>query len=304
MRRLKRVGIDGSYPNHPTIETVMDTPFVENVMERILEKPHRLVEEIGRWKYRSDFRRVERFVLFVGHPRSGHSLIGALLDAHPRMIVAHELDALQSVSRGISRGQLFFQLHARSQWFMRNGATCEDYSYDVPSQHKGEFSSLRVIGDKKGGRSTTRLREDPSLLRRLQETVRLPIHVLHVKRHPLDNIATMARKADGDIDWAIDAYFRDCTTVKSVRKRVLGEDWLQWLDVVQEDVVRDTEVSLRRMCEFLGVDAPSDYLSDCADIVFDTPSRSRDTVTYTASHLTEIRNRMASFPSLDRYAVE
>ena len=33
---------------------------------------------------------VEKFVLFVGYARSGHSIIGSFLDAHPSIVIAHE----------------------------------------------------------------------------------------------------------------------------------------------------------------------------------------------------------------------
>ncbi len=38
-----------------------------------------------------DFSKVHTFVLFVGYPRSGHSLIGSMIDAHPNAIIAHEV---------------------------------------------------------------------------------------------------------------------------------------------------------------------------------------------------------------------
>lgn len=38
-----------------------------------------------------DFASVRTFVLFVGYPRSGHSLIGSIMDAHPNIIIAHEV---------------------------------------------------------------------------------------------------------------------------------------------------------------------------------------------------------------------
>jgi len=43
------------------------------------------------------FDKVRTYVMFVGYPRSGHSLIGSLLDAHPNVVIAHEMDALQFV---------------------------------------------------------------------------------------------------------------------------------------------------------------------------------------------------------------
>src|SRR3989344_1389974 len=38
-----------------------------------------------------DFSSVRTFILFVGYPRSGHSLIGSIMDAHPNIIIAHEV---------------------------------------------------------------------------------------------------------------------------------------------------------------------------------------------------------------------
>jgi hypothetical protein len=46
-------------------------------------------------KYPDDiFNDVKYYVMFIGYAHSGHSLIGALLDAHPNMIISNELHAL------------------------------------------------------------------------------------------------------------------------------------------------------------------------------------------------------------------
>jgi len=143
--------IKGGVPNHPWIDSVANHPQVENLLGKVLN----LAATPGGWRHRSDFQRVRKFCLFVGHPRSGHSLIGSLLDAHPQIVIAHELHALESIRTGASKPQLFYQILERSRWFSRRGGEWDVYKYDVPSQHKGEFTTLRVIGDKKGGASTT-----------------------------------------------------------------------------------------------------------------------------------------------------
>ena len=38
---------------------------------------------------------VETFVSFIGFGRSGHSFIGAVLDAHPNIVIGHEFHVLQ-----------------------------------------------------------------------------------------------------------------------------------------------------------------------------------------------------------------
>ena len=34
--------------------------------------------------------KVEKFVFFIGYQRSGHSIVGSFMDAHPHMVIAHE----------------------------------------------------------------------------------------------------------------------------------------------------------------------------------------------------------------------
>ena len=46
------------------------------------------------------FETIQLYCMFVGYPRSGHSLVGTLLDAHPDIVIAHELDALRHIRAG------------------------------------------------------------------------------------------------------------------------------------------------------------------------------------------------------------
>jgi len=39
---------------------------------------------------------VEKFVLFIGHSKSGHSIISAMMDAHPNIVIAIEYHVLQA----------------------------------------------------------------------------------------------------------------------------------------------------------------------------------------------------------------
>ena len=110
------------------------------------------------------FECIRTYIMFIGYPRSGHTLIGALLDAHPNMIVAHELNALQYIKRGFSKNQLFSLLLSNSKNNAKAGRMCTGYSYAVPNQFQGKYTDLVVIGDKKGGGSAYLLKENPGLL--------------------------------------------------------------------------------------------------------------------------------------------
>jgi hypothetical protein len=83
------------------------------------------------------FREVHTLLLFIGYPRSGHSLVGSLLNAHPNVVVAHELHALWYLDRGFSRDELFSLIWKRDRWFGRQGRRWTEFNYSVPGQWQG-----------------------------------------------------------------------------------------------------------------------------------------------------------------------
>ncbi len=56
------------------------------------------------------FEELDTFLFFIGYPRSGHTLIGSLLDAHPEMVIAHELKAFAELEKGIQPAKIFSKL--------------------------------------------------------------------------------------------------------------------------------------------------------------------------------------------------
>ena len=171
-------------------------------------------------QHRTEFATVRRFLLFVGHPRSGHSLVGSLLDAHPDMVVSHELDALKYVAAGYRRAQLFTLVLEHSKANAAAGRKSWGYSYAVPGQWQGRYAQLAVVGDKRGRATTARLATDPDLFDRLAATVKVPVSVLQVVRDPFDNIATMWRRGHKTLDEQVDTYFALCATVDDVAQHV------------------------------------------------------------------------------------
>jgi Sulfotransferase family len=238
----------------------------------------RLATDIGRavvdgGLHHRTFAQVERFCLFVGYPRSGTTLVGALLNAHPEVVVAQELDVLRYVRLGLRRDQLFSLLLRRDGEFASAGSQWTGYDYAIPGQFQGTFERLRVVGDKRAGKTTNRLRERPELMDRLRRTVEVPIRVIHVIRSPFDTAATMARRRKCDLAFAINHYGRLGITVDQVRARLAPEELL---DLRYETFIADPEQQLRLLCEFVGVSTTPDYLTACTDRVRASGSRSRD----------------------------
>jgi hypothetical protein len=257
------------------------------------------------------FAELEAFCLFIGYPRSGHSLVGSLLDAHPQMIVAHELDVLRYVEEGEPRKRVLELLLANSEAAAREGRRETGYSYVVPNQWQGAYEKLRVIGDKKGGVSTRRLRANPGLLEQLRETIGLPLKLIHVVRNPYDNISTMAIKPEMRlpvelrgkvaVPEAAERYFSLCDTVART---------IEWCEpgvvfTLRYELLGDQPAEkLRELCDFLGVETSKDYLQDCVSIVRREQHRSRNDVDWPPELIADVAHRMGGYDFLEGYSFE
>lgn len=252
-------------------------------------------------RYAARIAEVERFCLFVGYPRSGHSLIGSLLDAHEEMAISHELDALLYFEHGLSRPELFGMILRRGRQFEALGRQWTDYDYNVPGLSQGRFSRLRVIGDKKGMRSTIRLNEDPTLLARFRREVAVPLRVVHVTRNPFDNIATMTQRSRLPIPTNIERFTALCEGVAGVRAEL---DPDERIDLRYEDATADPRAALERLTAFLGVDADAVYLERAAAVVRPSGSRTRDKVTFSAAERAAVEALIARFDFMDGYTFD
>ena len=164
--------------------------------------------------------RVEKFVFFIGYQRSGHSIIGSFMDAHPHMVIAHEFmlftkwkeledeyhrtDHFNSLkTKSLLFSSLYWDSHADADHGWRSGQLKnKNYTLTIDSQWQGRYDGyIRVIGDKSGGATTTVYTSSPKnfelYLADLKRTVGIPVKVLHVVRNPFDMIATDALYLEG-----------------------------------------------------------------------------------------------------------
>jgi hypothetical protein len=228
---------------------------------------------------------LKTFCLFVGYPRSGHSLVGSLLDAHPDVSIAHEVNVLGLVAgQGLGRQELFHTLLRRSEAdaMRTQGRRASGYSYAVPEQWQGQVRRLRVIGAKAGEKTTLRLGRDPAELKQLRRVVRAPVRLLHIVRNPFDTIARMALitkagKPERTVAGATDFMRR----LARINDRLITEEKADVLTIRHESFVRDPQAHLRRICTFLEIDPDQAWLDACASVVFESPKHSRELIEWT-----------------------
>lgn len=251
---------------------------------------------LGALRRRHQFRDVRAFCLFLGYPKSGHSLVGALLDAHPDAVVSHELHALKYIAGGFRGPQIFHLILERSRKFASGGRERGGYVYDVPGQWQGRHRRLLVLGDKKGEGTTRWL---PSQLDRLRRRIDVPLRFIHVVRNPFDNISRIALRREKPLDVAAEHYFGLCATVDALRSELNAEEVL---DLRHEEFVGDPASHLARLCDFLGLSVTPHYIEACAAIVSPSPHRSRFDASWSPELIAEVEERMGRFPFLEGYA--
>jgi hypothetical protein len=70
--------------------------------------PDELQHEVRRRYFDDLVAGMTSFVAFVGYSRSGGSIVAALMDAHPKLVVVHELDLFESEENGDVTSRLAF----------------------------------------------------------------------------------------------------------------------------------------------------------------------------------------------------
>ena len=262
--------------------------------ELAYESIQRLWSAWARRRYRDEFDRVTAFCLFVGYPRSGHSVVGAMLNAHRHAVISHELDAPRLILAGCDRDELYARILARAAWFNLRGNR-SNYRYQIPNRWQGRFATLRVVGDKAGGWVTQSLRKHADLLQRIRHTAGAPVRLIHVVRNPYDNIAAISRWHRMSLDESIEFYFSHCETTSPLAER---DDVIT---VRHENLIRAPKETLSDVCEHLGLAADEHYLAECASVVFERPTGSRHRVGWTPAQVAGVERRARAFAFLDGY---
>ena len=247
------------------------------------------------------FKSVEKYCMFVGYTRSGHSLVGSLLDAHPNIIIGHELNALKLFQQGVNHRKIYYLLLQNSRRKANAGRQETGYSYEVPHQWQGKFQNLKVIGDKRGSATNFVIRTNPEILNILPDRINVPIKFIHVVRNPYDNITTMIRKKKADLEYGINSYFTKCKTVAYLKTKVKQQDIL---DIRHESLIDEPKAVLAQLCEFLEVDINQQYLNDCASIVFKSPKKTRFSYEWDEESIELVRNKIAQYDFLQGYSYD
>ena len=112
------------------------------------------------FKEGSKANKLKYFLLFVGYARSGHSIVAALLDAHPHVVISEEVQIILTwrtarIKKNYSKYDLFKRILMNSevvttkQEFRSPNRTTKYYTLEIPGLFQGRYEDyIEVIGDK------------------------------------------------------------------------------------------------------------------------------------------------------------
>lgn len=282
---------------------------------------------------------VEKFVFFIGYSRSGHSIVASVIDAHPNAILAHEFDLFRRLSIGsnnlLNKSRLFNALYQDSYTEATAGWRSENTTFkrkgyslklNASESWHGKFRTLKVIGDKAGGRTSHVYRDQPEVFQRiyrsLVDAIGVPVCVIHVVRNPYDIIATrvlyqvsrvrgekgqkaqvnstIRLKDDHVMNNAFNALHSEIKAVHSMIKTCN----LTVLEIHNADFVHNPRKEVETLCKFLGLSCSESYLEMCERAIYKNVSRTRDAVEWPEQIKTLVETHIIRpFPSFKRYSL-
>lgn len=252
------------------------------------------------------FKKVRSYCMFIGYPRSGHSIIGALIDAHPNAIIGMQTDVLKLVEAGFSKRQIYYLAYVKSKQFTKiHDNIWSGYSYKVPDSFQGKFTDLLVIGDKQGAKSSIRLGNNPSLIQTLQSKTGCPVKMLHVVRNPFDVISTMyLRNVSREINFdrqLLEHKIRLFLKKADINQRLIGQSELSIITIFHETFIENPRNELLRILRFLGLEVNKRYLDHCASIIYKEPHFSRSGFAWPEDLKRLLQDKLKDYSFLTHY---
>ncbi len=252
------------------------------------------------------FQNMKTFCLFIGHTKSGSSMLGSMLDAHPNAIIADGSDALQYVPAHFSKEQLFhILLKCSRREAMKGRATARrltPYSFEIPDQWQGRYEKLQVVGDTTSETAIRHVAANPHLLDNLRRMMRgVDVKYIHVIRNPFDPIGVMRVRGKRTIEDAVDRYFGACQMLADARQHIDDSDVFA---VRYEDVISRPEDHLRAVCSFLDLTADEAYLQACINMLDTSPHQNRRMVEWDPHWINVIEQKIKQFDFLEGYSFD
>ena len=192
--------------------------------------------------------------MFAGYPRSGHTLVASILNAHPNVICSNQQFVLTNGASGLDSilSKIEMGTH-RTQW--------NPNAYVEPCEKQDVY----LVGDKTGHRTVEHLLSIPEDLEKFKKIIPWPIKWIHVVRNPYDNLATWTKKNFESRKYANKNSYEREFNIAFQKYKALNEKINELkktenvLSMNHEKVIRSIDKSLNELCTFLEIEKYDDW---------------------------------------------
>ncbi|XP_078358025.1 uncharacterized protein LOC144642811 [Oculina patagonica] len=304
-----------------------------NKVEKLIEKEDRK-DDIATEDEKEEYKTVNTLLFFVGYSRSRHTLLASLLDGHPHMIVANERNLFYRLRHGgeFKRSELFDLLVQGSKGFLKGGKgmvmsgnlqNTTHFGFWMKGYWQGAYDKyIEVIGDKTAWLTSGVFRSTPKdeLTRVVDDTEKkygVKVKFIHLIRNPFDIISTItlrntkqeggrfgdhSKKVDDPklLEHSMERFFR-WAEGSAIAREVLGD---RLLDVNGLELVTNPVESMSKICKFIEITCPDDFLQACVKVVDPTPSITRNYVVWSKEHMDKMYSEIEQYPFLAHYTFD
>ncbi len=242
------------------------------------------------------FDTVKYYVMFVGHGHSGHSLVGAILDAHPNIVISNELHVLPLFEQyGYDKLKVFKLILDNSiNRALAQGWNNTGYTYNIPELYQGRYEKLSVLGDKKAGGTIRYSLEHPEVLNNLLSQFADSLKLIYVIRNPYDVISARAfRKGWAINTMLIKQYFLHVDEVLKYKQYLPPN---QFYTLYHENFIHNTEKEINRVCSYLSQPTTAAYLKQCSSIIYASSHKRRYEIEWNDDNKALVKSLIQSKP--------
>jgi hypothetical protein len=229
------------------------------------------------------------FCLFIGYPRSGSTVTGRLLDMHPGIGIAHQVNAFEFDKKETLFDALLNRMYNTQR-----------------------LDGLEVIGTKSGHQTVKHLMRNPDYsLDKFKEVIDIPLKVLHIVRNPFDNLSTWVNRAKEEhkrkgvekdemdiLKAKIDHYYEVNQKIVEI---IENEDVLSFK---LDRLVKKPGKTVKSIYGHLGVQYNGEIITQAKSMVYEKQRITRNSIKWDDSTVSSVMSMIDEFSFLGGYKYE
>jgi hypothetical protein len=258
--------------------------------------------------------KLKYFVMFAGYPRSGHTLVASILNAHPNVVISNQLFILKDIEK-FTKQSLFDHIKLGA----REGIWKSEVKIKPVTK-----SEISVVGDKTGHRTMEFLGgyktllpffkemkvDPPKELSKLKEIVGVPVKWIHVVRNPYDNLATWVKKnhesreRQNKTSDMVNEFNEVFEKYRHLNEKIAElKQTENVLSINHERVIRFIDRSLDSLCEFLDIEKYPEWRKRVINSLWKEPRETRSNIKWDQNKIAKVEELVQKYEWLNGYDI-